>query len=835
MRAMIERIKMDVVVIFIACICFVAGNNGCRGDDLFDRAEVKQIVEVIILPTREEVLVKFNVRGYKGDVRNLRGLLKMKPEHVDPKDSIILQKVNVEEFKRGKAEVRISLKGYLPAVYRLGIEIYDRQRLVYSAEEKVPVEEKPEWLVNRVGIEALNDDTVLPPFTPVKLSGCKVDIWNRSYMIGTSGLPSEIITQQASILKGPITLSLISGGKNVLPEQKSKLVKKAKGVVEFYSEGKNKYVGIKTTSRIEFDGFSLYTVEISPVEKIEVGRFTLEIPFKSGYAIYMFAGGEPTEPTIEGPKILDAGYSKVLKGEGLQWSSPFKEAVWLGDDYRGLTWFCESEENWYPQEYSGRRDALQIEKKGDTVTLKVNFISAAKVLDNPVKYTFGFMPTPVRPKPAGWRGWQFTLSGGLWNIGLTKGYKGNLLIYWPSPLWEKFYLSPVIRDEELYRKTAAEDHAKGRTVLAYFAPQSVGYGIKKNDEWTERDKFVNSQIITEWEILPPNVAHTRRGEYDYVAHYVCSMSHWADYALWLMQKHARAGADGIGILDGCSAPCSNSLHGCSYTNEKGEVKPTYNGLGTRDMCKRLLYMFIQERGGERKYITGLGLDHIHAENATRSFVSGSFFDAGLKGEELNSGYWLFSEEYKAKIMSDKYYYANILPLEKFRIEFGHQWGWVPVFFPQLGKSPGVPKEWAYSREGTKDFLVLTLLHDCLTWPYWCNGREVYLTWKAKEKFGIADESVEFLPYFENQEMVKSSQEDVKVSLYRKPGKIMVIVANLSKESKNVVVELNLQKIGSVKNPARIFDAITDEPVSMEKNVMNLSLPPRDYKMIILEQ
>jgi len=855
---MIKRVKMSVAIGFMAYIC-ITGLNKCLGYNSFDREAVKEIVKVTVLPMREEVVVNLNVRGYSGNVGSLRGLVQMKPELVDPnKDSIILQEVVVEEFKGGISEVRMSVKGYPSAVYRLGIKIYDKERLVYSAEEKVPVGDRPEWLINPVGIKALDDDTVLPPFTPINLNGRTVNVWNRSYTIGLSGLPSEIMTQQASILKGPMTMRLISCGKNIFPLQKSNPVKVAKGLVEYFGEGKNESVEIRTTSRIEFDGFFLYAVEIIPRGLLEVENFSLEIPFKSKYAVYMFAGGEPTEPTIEGPKILDIGYSKVLAGEGLQWCSPFKESVWLGDDYRGLTWFCESEENWYPQEYAARRQALQIEKKGDTVQLKINFISAPIALNKPVKYTFGFMATPVRPKPAGWRGWQFTLSGGLWNIGLTKAYKGNLIVYWPHGTWDRFYESPIINDEDKYKQSILVDHAEGRTVLPYFAPTLIGIGIRSKDNqseqdvkkskqpdfkrvnkdetlygpWIDNDPVLTSAVLDEWQSIPTEIAYEKRGEFEHVAYYVCPMSHWSDYAVWLMQKHARLGADGIGIFDGCSGPCSNTLHGCGYKNERGEVKPTYTGLGVRDMCKRLLYVFVQERGGDRKYITGLGLDHIHAMNSTRSVFTAPFFDAGLKGEELNSGYWITSPEYK-KIMVDKYYYANILPLEKFRIEFGHQWGWVPVFFPQLGKSPGVTKEWAYSREGTKDFLVLTLLHDCLVWPYWCNAQEVFNTWKAKDKFGIADANVEFLPYYDNEGMVKSSQEDVKVSFYRKPGKIMLIIANLSKEAKNAKVELNLKKLGMDKWQ-NVFDAVTDEKFVLQNNVLSLSLPPRDYKMIILE-
>jgi hypothetical protein len=244
-------------------------------------------------------------------------------------------------------------------------------------------------------------------------------------------------------------------------------------------------------------------------------------------------------------------------------------------------------------------------------------------------------------------------------------------------------------------------------------------------------------------------------------------------------------------------------------------------------------MFIKERGVKRKRITGLGLDHTHACNGKVMF--NSFYDAGLKGEELNSGYWLFSKEYRDKIKQDKYYYANMLPLEKFRIEFtGKPWGFVPVFLPQLKKSPGVSKEWANSLEGAKDFLVLTLLHDCLVWPNWCNGRPVYETWLAKDKFGIADDDVEFLPYWKNSEYVSSSNDKIKVSIYRKKGRLLVIAANIAKTPKEAEIKINFANITALKKPSKVFDGITDEKLEIKDSTLKLNLPARDYKMIIIE-
>lgn len=796
-------------------------------------------VRVIPLHSQEKVWVE--LRLSPDGPKPTKAVVRLKPKHVDPQDAVVLAQTTITQFDAGRAEAYVSFRDFFTGEYRLGVDVYQGDALIHSTEDTFEVCAKPECLKEPVGIGSLDDGCVLPPFDPVKASGnATVEVWNRTYALGELGLPAAITTQQASVLACPVTLSLVSAGKNILPTHGTPtLSKKAQGAVEYHAEASGESVSVKVTSRIEYDGFSWYSVDIAPKTTVQAEHLTLAVPVMLEHAKYLWAGGEPSVRTTKGPLQLDRGCSKVLSQDGLQWQSPFKEMVWLGDDDRGLMWFCESEEFWRPQAYAERQQALQVHRQGEVVTLRVNFISSAVELDKPVRYEFGLMATPVRPKPIGWRGWRFTLPGGLFNLnmGFTKGYKGNMLVYWPRAFWGRFYLSPLIGDEAKYRATALEDHREGRTVLPYLAPQVSGLGLRRTDSgaWEDKDPLLG-RYLREWETLPTKVGHQRRGECDSPAHYLCPMSHWSDYALGLMRKHARCGADGIGILDGGSGPCSNRLHGCGYAGPQTEWRPTYSGLGVRNMCKRLLHMFIQERGRERKRITGLGLDHVHGANGKVAF-GGSFFDAALKGEDLNSGYYLASAEHRKRIRQDKYYHANMLPLERFRIEFMcHQWGWVPVFMPQLMKSPGIDKAWAKSPEAAKDFLVLTLLHDCLVWPYWCNARAVFDTWMAKDKFGIADDSVEFLPYWRNQGFVRSSHERVKVSLYRKPGKIMAVVGNLSKEAQRCSVNLNLTALGGWDGRTmRSFDAVTDKPIALKDGAMGLSLPPRDYVLIILQQ
>ena len=81
-------------------------------------------------------------------------------------------------------------------------------------------------------------------------------------------------------------------------------------------------------------------------------------------------------------------------------------------------------------------------------------------------------------------------------------------------------------------------------------------------------------------------------------------------------------------------------------------------------------------------------------------------------------------------------------------------------------------------------------------------------WKVMDDFGA--EEAEWLPYWENQEVVRSSPKDVKVSLYLRRGKgVLLVAANIG--PKDVIAQLGL-------TPSRLkaVDALTQEPFPLKR-------------------
>ena len=245
--------------------------------------------------------------------------------------------------------------------------------------------------------------------------------------------------------------------------------------------------------------------------------------------------------------------------------------------------------------------------------------------------------------------------------------------------------------------------------------------------------------------------------------------------------------------------CRNEAHGCGWRDADGKLQGRYPIFAARDLYRRI-YAMLKDQPHET-FMMG----HMSARVLIPML---SFCDAYLDGEQ-----------FRRRVTDD---YTEALPLDAFRAEFmGKQWGVIPYFLPEL--APEAHKEPA----STRHLLSLTLLHDTPVWAIWCNSATVAKVREALDDFGYAD--AEFLGYWDNGAWLSCEQEDVKVSAYRREGRALLVVSNLSAEAQKVSLKVNLEELGVPGAAAR--NAETGEEIAIEDGTFSLEIARRDLALI----
>lgn len=716
-----------------------------------------------------------------------------------------------------------------------------------------PVSGRMDWKTNRRGIEALDPDFVLPPFEPVQATQKSVKVWNREYAFGGNGLITRARIKGRDILVNPMRLEMVINGKPVVFRTKgARLVSSHKGVAVYETPMESDEATALVKATVEYDGMVRIDLTLTPKKEITLDHFSYAFHMANTRAKYIHFIGNPS---VSGLSIMIPKESfsfEIPNQKGEFFAEPFKTLVWFGDEDEGFLWFSGSEKNFSPAAPEARPKALTASrefgtsKSEGTTTFTVTPVSKPVKTAKPLEYTFGFFATPVRPMPKGWRTWFFTTRRAKYGSESGHGYVGNMPMIWPdetrstaAPLFSK-------EAEEKMKRYAAELHKAGKNVLGYMDPIRVhmGYlkylGVKintaqlndlylapdpKNDEFLYRVPVV-SENFKEWRTLPEVI-------YSYGASKggrevrVSSASSWADFFCYLCECYAKLGYDGMGDIDNCfPIRDMNRIHGRGFTGLDGKEYYEWDWFERRDLMKRMSAVFLKELGKP-----GILVAH---SSATWSIPFISFCDANMTYEHSNSGYFAsdsFMSKYnpETKQLREKVQAGNpdflrhAFPTARWRAELtGRQFGIPCVMMSNLTKSGLIPKEAARSLSAARAITAGIAAHDIIMWPIWCNTAPMVTLQKIRERFGLGADDVEYLPYW-SQKLVTATAP-FSLTVYRRPGKALVVVSNLTDKPLEGNVDFSALKLNN------ITDAESGKPASGQ----GLSIPASDYRIFELK-
>jgi hypothetical protein len=675
-------------------------------------------------------------------------------------------------FATGGAEATLPVGDLKPGSYEVAVTI--------SAPGLAPVRmAKPldipsrDWLGNRIGLE----DVVLPPWTPLEVekgANPVVRCWGREYVFEGSALPSQIVSAGKPMLARPMPLAVtVAGTPLQWRDGKAEVRSASPTVAELDGTATAPCAGgtatLRTHLRIEYDGLLLLDVALELPNGVHPDSVALEIPLRPEVAYYRHRWSPDW-----------AGHSGNLpEGTGIVDQDRFIPYAWLGDNDRGLFWFCETSQQW--PNYAAD-NAFGTARTADAVTMRLNLLAAGQALPEGWRYECGLQATPVKPLPRDWRKWR-----------LTPAPRANVHIVWPTPTKDsmKYFGYPEASDPETFAARVNDFHAKGSNVVPYSCLSFLS-GASGEFQW----------FGGKWGMGGGDAGSSDVAAYGAVFEMVCPKGE--GYGDFIVAKNRefmdRYGLDGFYHDNTHPYSCGKENTGCGYRRD-GNLVPTYPILAYRALYRRLYAMV---KSHDRPTFT-------------MAHMSGKVTIPVLAYEDS----YLDGEHFRGRVKDS---YLDLLPLDTFRAEFmGRQWGIMPYFLPEF------TPPYSEQVEPTRGLAGLLMIHDVATWAIWCNAQVFAEAFDALDAFGYVD--ADFIPYFDPEPPVTTDMPDVYASAYTLPGRALIVVANVSREDRSGSVQLNGKRLGLPVDTVVTWPDKT--PVAATNGRLELDVPKLGYRMLVV--
>ncbi|MCX6224047.1 MAG: DUF6067 family protein, partial [Bacteroidia bacterium] len=156
------------------------------------------------------------------------------------------------------------------------------------------------WLNSDIAV----DDGVIPPYTPIEVTGQTLKILGRDIKLGSNGLPEQVLSYfapemtllQASgqpLLTEPMAFEIeINGKAQAVKSSGMKITGKTEGGVDWESNWLAGNLEFHLAGRLEFDGFLTYRIAARAKKTTEVSEIEFVIPMNGDRIQYMLGLGQ---------------------------------------------------------------------------------------------------------------------------------------------------------------------------------------------------------------------------------------------------------------------------------------------------------------------------------------------------------------------------------------------------------------------------------------------------------------------------------------------------------------------------------------------------------------
>jgi len=581
-----------------------------------------------------------------------------------------------------------------------------------------------EWEGNELG----KDDVVVPPFEPLTVSRNENMVTSvlREHTHGSTGLWQQVVSRGRPLLAEPVRLELISGGKTYVADG---------GGVEFATVKDTQVTGSaqwsagpldgSTEFRYDYDGMKLLTLHLAETDE-EIERLQLVIPFKPDEAWLM-------HPVTIWLRQHYAG--RIPGGDGKVWDSSsvpdrvngnFVPYIYVGGPERGICFAADNDRDWIID-----RDgtAMEIDRSGGAVNLRLNLIAHPAKLTRERQITFALQATPAKPMPEvphNWRLWTAT--------GTPQDIDDVFIFFWGGNMYwggRHFATSlyPAFEDYSFYEEL--ENRRKRQGNQEFFEKWMTKFDNLPHNEraylaahyqaglgWAGGSPEITEETTKYGYVIPYTNARGTNGEHAglfgaYLDEWMMAdiadprwhslsdfqrpkrlagggcwyevepVESWVDKMLFYHKKMFDTFADGIYwdnflLQSSCVPP---EAGGPGYVDDGGNLRAGVNLMGLRNLAKRTATMMHQM--GKRPLI------YIHMTN-TNVVPTLSFATLQLDWE------WRDQRHYAAMDLQDRLHVGSDTGLILAQ-SLGLKSGNVNVAIDRFGPPPdsGVTREWLF--------------------------------------------------------------------------------------------------------------------------------------------
>jgi hypothetical protein len=667
-------------------------------------------------------------------------------------------------------EKLIDLGGLLPGKYEVVAELLDSANTNIGSKstafEKLDEAKSfSAWWKNDIG----HTERVIPPFTAITRDASTLNVWGRRYDLNAIGLPRAIDSQGATILQSPARVIVtIAGVEESIPLDTAIEITDTKPWrVTFKGTARGAGLAFDTLGTLEQDGLVKLDLTYKPIDReVTVDALRIEWPLDlrdaEGLLCVGPGGNFAAYTAIVLPKqqgklwnTLDTGRG----GSGMTVGS-FYPNVWIGNERRGLLWWADSDQGWFPRDDVA---AHEVHRTESAVVLRNNFIGSPVTLDAPRTLTLAYMASPFKPLPKGWRASIYSENGTFHGPHKlrTDPKTGQQIDGWNwinppstnpdewSTLWAEY---KKFADEDV-RKLQPLDPSKARnhhgSKYVHTSLPLTGYGANTSDA------KVANYFSADWG--PGLFTPSQR-----------------DYTAWLMNRAIREGGIRTFYWDIFYVYSASSLqNGFGYELPDGRIQPTFHGFNLRQFMMRN-YALLHDAG-----LTPGG-QVTHATNAY-PLIAFPWVDAVLDGEwaemtDATKGDWLdFYSSERMRVMS----HAS---------NFGVSFSWMNLIKIQDRS------RWQHVFRGSMDW---QRLHDSWRGPDMRRPPEPVL------EFGLNAHDVVYTPYWHNR-VATCTDANILTSIWQTRDRAILVVFDLNRDrTDDVELTLDLKSLGLTEKQATI--------------------------------